>query len=49
VDDIDREDTDMKEDMTIEMEVVKREHEGMVLTRHWTGVLVRSQPQTQSN
>jgi hypothetical protein len=29
-----REDSDMGEDMTIE--VVKREHEGVMLMRHWT-------------
>jgi hypothetical protein len=27
----------MGEDMTVEMEVVEREHKGMVLARHWTG------------
>jgi hypothetical protein len=27
----------MWEDMTVEVEVVEREHEDMVLTRHWTG------------
>jgi hypothetical protein len=26
----------MREDMTIEVEVVEREFEGMVLARHWT-------------
>jgi hypothetical protein len=37
VESIDREDNDMWEDMTIEVEVVEREHEGVVLARHWTG------------
>jgi hypothetical protein len=32
---MDREDIDMVEDMTVEVEVVEREHEGVVLTRHW--------------
>jgi hypothetical protein len=36
VEGIDREDSDMGKDMTVEMEVVEREHEGMVLVRHWT-------------
>jgi hypothetical protein len=36
VEGIDREDTDMGEDMTVEVEVVEREHEGVVLVRHWT-------------
>jgi hypothetical protein len=31
---IDREDSDMGEDMTVEAEVVEREYEGMVLMRH---------------
>jgi hypothetical protein len=35
VEGIDREDIDMVEDMTVEVEVVKREHEGVVLVRHW--------------
>jgi hypothetical protein len=34
VEGIDREDTDMGEDMTVEVEVVEREHEGVVLVRH---------------
>jgi hypothetical protein len=34
VEGIDRENTDMEEDMMVEMEVVKREHVSMVLTRH---------------
>jgi hypothetical protein len=34
---MDREDSGMGEDMTVELEVVEREPEGMVLTRHWTG------------
>jgi hypothetical protein len=37
VEGIDREDTDMGEDMTVEVDVVEREHEGVVLVRHWTG------------
>jgi hypothetical protein len=32
---MDREDIDMVEDMTVEVEVVEREHEGVVLARHW--------------
>jgi hypothetical protein len=35
VEGIDREDSDMEEDMTVKVEVVEREHEGMVLARHW--------------
>jgi hypothetical protein len=34
---MDREDTIMGEDMTVEVEVVEREHEDVVLVRHWTG------------
>jgi hypothetical protein len=34
---MDREDSDMGEDMTIEVEVIEREHESMVLMRYWTG------------
>jgi hypothetical protein len=34
---IDREDSDIGEDMMVEMEVVEREHEGVVLVRHWIG------------
>jgi hypothetical protein len=34
---MDREDSDMREDMTVEVEVVKREHESVVLAMHWTG------------
>jgi hypothetical protein len=34
---IDREDSDIGEDMMVEMEVVEREHEGVVLAMHWTG------------
>jgi hypothetical protein len=30
-------DSGMGEDMTVELKVVKREPEGMVLARHWTG------------
>jgi hypothetical protein len=37
VEGIDRQDIDMWEDMTVEVEVVKREHEGVVLVRHWIG------------
>jgi hypothetical protein len=35
VEDIDMEDIDMVEDMTTEVDVVEREHEGVVLMRHW--------------
>jgi hypothetical protein len=34
---MDREDSGMREDMTVEVEVVEREHEGVVLMRHWIG------------
>jgi hypothetical protein len=34
---IDRDDTGMGEDMMVEVEVVEREHEGMVFAMHWTG------------
>jgi hypothetical protein len=34
---MDREDSSMGEDMTVEVEVVERESEGVVSTRHWTG------------
>jgi hypothetical protein len=37
VDGIDREGSDMGEDMTVEVEVVKRDHEDVVLAMHWTG------------
>jgi hypothetical protein len=37
VEGIDREDSDMGEDKTVEVEVVEREHKIMVLPRHWTG------------
>jgi hypothetical protein len=37
VESIDRENSDMREDLTVEVEVVEREHEGVVLVRHWTG------------
>jgi hypothetical protein len=37
VEGIDREDIDMMEDMTVEVEVIEREHESVVLVRHWTG------------
>jgi hypothetical protein len=36
VEDIDREDSDMGDDMTIEVEVVEREHESVVFMRHWS-------------
>jgi hypothetical protein len=36
VESMDREDSCMGEDITVEVEVVEREHEGVVLTRHWT-------------
>jgi hypothetical protein len=36
VESIDREDSNMREDMTVEVEVVER-HEGIMLVRHWTG------------
>jgi hypothetical protein len=36
VEDMDRGDSDMGEDMTIEIKMVEREHEGVVLMRHWT-------------
>jgi hypothetical protein len=34
---MDKEDSDMREDMTVEVEVIEREHEGVVLVSHWTG------------
>jgi hypothetical protein len=34
---MDMEDIDMAENMTAEVEVVEREHEGVVLVRHWIG------------
>jgi hypothetical protein len=37
VESIDREDIDMAEDMIVEVEVVERKHEGVVLVRHWIG------------
>jgi hypothetical protein len=37
VEGMDRVDSDIGENMTVEVEVVEREHEGMVLVRHWTG------------
>jgi hypothetical protein len=37
VEDIDREDRDMREDMTVEVEVIEREHENVMLVKHWTG------------
>jgi hypothetical protein len=36
VEGINTEDSDMEEDITVEVDVVEREHEGMVLARHWT-------------
>jgi hypothetical protein len=36
VEGIDRNDSDIGEDVTVEVEVVEREHESMVLIRHWT-------------
>jgi hypothetical protein len=33
---MDGEDNDMREDMTVEVEVVEREHEGVVLAKLWT-------------
>jgi hypothetical protein len=36
MEDINREDSDMEKDVMVEVEVVEREHEGVVLTRHWT-------------
>jgi hypothetical protein len=37
VEGMDMEDSGMREDMTVEVEVVKREPDGVVLARHWTG------------
>jgi hypothetical protein len=34
VEDMDKEDSSIGEDMTIEVEVVEREHESVVLVRH---------------
>jgi hypothetical protein len=34
VEDMNTEDSGMREDMTVELEVVEREHRGMVLVRH---------------
>jgi hypothetical protein len=36
VEGMDRDDSDMGEDMMVEVEVVEREHENIVLARHWT-------------
>jgi hypothetical protein len=36
VENLDREDCAIREDKTVEVEVVEREHEGVVLVRHWT-------------
>jgi hypothetical protein len=36
VKDINREDSDMGKDVMVEVEVVEREHEDVVLMRHWT-------------
>jgi hypothetical protein len=33
---MDREDNGMEEDIVVEVKVVEREREGMVLARHWT-------------
>jgi hypothetical protein len=33
---MDREDNDMGDDMMVEVKVVEKEHEGVVLARHWT-------------
>jgi hypothetical protein len=33
---MDMEDIDMVEDIMMEVEVVEKEHESVVLTRHWT-------------
>jgi hypothetical protein len=33
---MDREDNGIEEDIVVEVKVVEREREGMVLTRHWT-------------
>jgi hypothetical protein len=35
LEDMDREDSDIGEDMMVEVGVVEREHEGVVLVRHW--------------
>jgi hypothetical protein len=37
VDGIDRVDSEIGEDMMVEVEVVEREHNDVMLTRHWTG------------
>jgi hypothetical protein len=34
VDGMDRKDSGMGEDMTVEVEMIEREHEGMMLVRH---------------
>jgi hypothetical protein len=34
VESIDKEDSDTREDMTVDVEVVEREHDGVVLVRH---------------
>jgi hypothetical protein len=36
VEGIDREDSDMEEDMTVEVEVIEREYKNVVLVRHLT-------------
>jgi hypothetical protein len=36
VEGIDREDSDMEEDMTVEVKVIEREYKNVVLMRHWT-------------
>jgi hypothetical protein len=37
VEDMDMVDTGTREDRAVELEVVEREPEGVVLMRHWTG------------
>jgi hypothetical protein len=37
VESMDREYSDMGADMRVEVEMVEREHDSMVLVRHWTG------------
>jgi hypothetical protein len=34
---MDREDSGMGKDMTVEVEVVERDHDGVLLARYWTG------------
>jgi hypothetical protein len=47
VEGMDREDSGMRENMTVEVEVVGREPDGMVLVRHWTGDGVTRHRQTR--